>query len=135
LNNNRRVILLEKINFAQEYTYMKEIIEKLKAACAVKNPNYELVVTLLKELRDHFKANLTEPGLVKMIRLAYEDIEANGAYTFMYLEESNAQENIAYFIDLLADYSNKYNREELQDIRNLMEGITPEVGESEEESV
>jgi hypothetical protein len=112
---------------------MKEIIEKLKAACAAKNPNYELVVTLLKELREYFKANLTEPGLVKMIRLAYEDLEANGAYTFLYLEESNAQENLAYFIDLLADYSNKYNREELQDIRNLMEGITPEVEESEAE--
>jgi hypothetical protein len=34
---------------------------------------------------------------------------------------------------VLADYSNKYNREELQDIRNLMEGIAPEVEESEAE--
>lgn len=113
---------------------MKEIIEKLKAACAAKNPNYELVVSLLKELREYFKANLNEPGLVKMMRLAYEDIEENGAYTFLYLEESNSQENLAYLVDLLADYSNKYNREELQDIRNLMEGISPEVEESEEEA-
>lgn len=112
---------------------MKEIIAKLKAALAG-SPDYNNVVTLLQELREYFKANLNEPGLVKMIRLAYEDIEANGQYTFLYLEDGDSRENLDYLVDLLADYNNKYNREELQDIRNLMEGIEPEEEEEEEEA-
>jgi hypothetical protein len=70
---------------------------------------------------------------VKMIRLAYENLEENEDYTFLYLEDDGGKENLEYLIDLLADHTNKYNREELQDIRNLMEGIVPEEDESEEE--
>lgn len=112
---------------------MKELIEKLKAACAASNPDFNQIVALLKDLREYFKANLNEPGLVKMIRLAYENIEENDTYTFLYLEDGDAKENISYLVDLLADYNNKYNREELQDIRNLMEGIEIEDDEIEEE--
>jgi len=65
------------------------------------------------------------------LRLAYEDIEANGAYTFIYMEEDSAKENFEYMIDLIADHNNKYNKEELQDIRNLMDGIEPEPEEEE----
>lgn len=112
---------------------MKEIIEKLKTASTAANTDFDQIVALLKELREYFKANLNEPGLVKMIRLAYENIEENGTYTFLYLEDGDAKENISYLVDLLADYGNKYNKEELQDIRNLMEGIEVEEDEIEEE--
>jgi len=112
---------------------MKEIIEKLKSACAAANPDFNQIVDLLKELREYYKANLNEPGLVKMIRLAFENIEENGTYTFLYLEDGDAKENISYFVDLIADHTNKYNKEELQEIRNLMEGIEEEEEETEEE--
>lgn len=111
---------------------MKEIIEKLKTACAAANPDFNQIVDLLKELREYYKANLNEPGLVKMIRLAYENIEENETYTFLYLEDGDAKENISYLVDLLADQTNKYNKEELQEIRNLMEGIEVEEEETEE---
>jgi hypothetical protein len=126
-------ILAEKFNFDHHLRFMKDIIEKLKTACAAANPDFDQIVSLLKELREYFKANLNEPGLVKMIRLAYENIEENGTYTFLYLEDGDAKENISYLIDLLADHTNKYNKEELQDIRNLMEGIEIEDDEIEEE--
>lgn len=113
-------------NFAPQELYMEKIIEKLKAELAKDGFNADVVVKLLKELREYFKANLKEPGLVRMIRLAYEDIEANGNYSFLFMEESNEKENLEYLVDLLGDYTNKYNREELQEIRNLMEGIVPE---------
>jgi hypothetical protein len=65
--------------------------------------------------------------------MAYENIEENDTYTFLYLEDGDAKENISYLVDLLADHTNKYNKEELQDIRNLMEGIEEEDEEIEEE--
>ncbi len=112
---------------------MKQIIDKIKAELKKDGFNAAAVIELLKELREHFKSNLKEPGLVRMIRLAYEDIEANDSYTFLYLEEDGGKENLEYLIDLLGDYNNKYNREELQDIRNLMEGIVPEEEEEQTE--
>jgi hypothetical protein len=93
----------------------------------------EKVVTQLKELREYFKSNLNEPGYVKMIRMAYENIEENGDYTFAFLEDGDGKTNLEYFVDLLGEYQNKYNKEELQDIRNLMEGIEPEAEEDEQQ--
>lgn len=113
---------------------MKELIQKVKDTLTKEGFEGTSVVDQLKELREYFKANLNEPGYVKMIRYAYEDIEQNGDYGFFYLEEEDSAANLAYFLDLLADYHNKYNREELQDIRNLMEGIEPELEETSEES-
>jgi hypothetical protein len=52
----------------------------------------------------------------------------------LYLEEDGGKENLEYLVDLLGDHSNKYNREELQEIRNLMEGIVPEEEEEETEA-
>jgi hypothetical protein len=111
---------------------MKQIIDNIKVELNKGDYSTDKVIVLLKELREYFKANLKEPGYVRMIRLAYEDLEANNDYTFLYLEEDGGKENLEYLVDLLGDHSNKYNREELQEIRNLMEGIVPEEEEEEE---
>ncbi|MFI5220892.1 MAG: hypothetical protein ACHQK8_01100 [Bacteroidia bacterium] len=110
---------------------MNKQIEAIKKILAKSGIN-EKVVEELKALREWFKANLNEPGYVKMIRLAYEDIEANGDYTYLYLEDGDGKTNLEYFLDLLAEHENKYNKEELQEVRNLMEGIVPETEEEEE---
>ncbi|MFN7312400.1 MAG: hypothetical protein ACK5UI_02860 [Bacteroidota bacterium] len=104
---------------------MKQHIDAIKKTIAAEGTSAK-VVEQLKDLREWFKANRNEPGYVKMIRLAYETIEENGEYTFLYLEEEDGAANLEYLIDLLGDYENKYNREELQDIKNLMLGIEPE---------
>jgi hypothetical protein len=44
----------------------------------------------------------------------------------LYLQDDDGKANLDYLLDLFADYNNKYNREELQEVRNLMEGIVPE---------
>lgn len=119
---------------ADRYNYMKPIIDKIKKTLATEGVGAQ-VVEQLKELREYVKANMNEPGYVRMIRLAYENIEENaGEYTFLYLQDDDGKANLDYFLDLLADYNNKYNREELQDIRNLMEGIVPEEDETSEEA-
>ena len=56
-----------------------------------------------------------------MIRLAYENIQVNGNYTFEYTEDDGVA-NLDYLLDLLSDYSNKYNKEELIEYRKMMEG-------------
>ncbi len=111
---------------------MNKHIDAIKKTLAKEGAG-EKVIAQLKELREYFKTNLNEPGYVKMIRMAYENIEENGDYTFLFLEDGDGKANLEYFIDLLSDYQNKYNKEELQEIRNLMEGIEPEVEDSEEE--
>lgn len=110
---------------------MKQHIEAIKKTLATEGLSAKLVEQL-KELREWFKANRNEPSYVKMIRLAYENIEENDDYTFLYLEEEDGKANLEYLIDLLGDYDNKYNKEELQDIKNLMLGIEPETEEEEE---
>ena len=112
---------------------MKEVADKIKAELNKEGFDADKIISLLQELREYFKSNYKEPGLVRMIRLAYEDIENNGTYTYLYLEEDDGKANLEYLVDLLMDYNNKYNREELQDIRNLMEGIVPEEEEEGEE--
>jgi hypothetical protein len=107
---------------------MKQHIDAIKKTLATEGIG-EKVVAQLKELREYFKANLNEPGYVKMIRMAYENIEETSDYTFLYLEEEDGKANLEYLVDLLSDYQNKYNKEELQEVRNLMEGIVPEVDE------
>jgi type I restriction-modification system DNA methylase subunit len=102
---------------------MKELIANIKQTLAKKGFEGDAVVNALKDLREYVKANLNEPGYVKMIRLAYENIEENGEYTYDYLRGGSPEENLNYFLDLLADHKNKYNKEELQEIRNLMEGL------------
>ncbi|MES2559328.1 MAG: hypothetical protein V4590_06285 [Bacteroidota bacterium] len=112
---------------------MKPIIDKIKKTLASDGVGAK-VVEQLKELREYVKENLNEPGYVRMIRLAYENIEENkGEYTFLYLQDDDGKANLDYLMDLFADYNNKYNREELQDIRNLMDGIVPEEDEEGEE--
>ena len=81
----------------------------------------EKLVNQLKELRQHFIENLNQPGYVRMIRLAYENIQENGDYTFEYTED-DGKANLDYLLDLLSDYSNKYNKEELVEYRKMMEG-------------
>jgi hypothetical protein len=102
---------------------MKEIISKIKKELSKSKDDQSNVIDSLKELRTYFIDHLKEPGLVKMIRFAYEDIENNGSYSFLFLEEEDSRANLEYLLDLLADFGNKYNQEELREIRDLMEGI------------
>lgn len=111
---------------------MKAQIEKVKKTLA-KEGIGPAVITELKELREFVKSHLNEPGYVRMIRLAYENIEENDDYTYLFLEEEDGKANLDYLLDLFGDLNNKYNREELQEVRNLMEGIVPEEEEAIEE--
>ena len=111
---------------------MKQHIEAIKKTIDKEGINTKVVEQLM-ELREWFKANLNEPGYVRMLRLAYENIQEKGTYTFLYLEDENGAANLKYFLDLVSDYNNKYNKDELIDVRHVMEGTEREDEEEEEE--
>lgn len=100
---------------------MKQLIDAIKVTLAKEGFEGEKLVNQLKELRKFFIDNLNQPGYVRMIRLAYENIQVNGNYTFEYTEDDGVA-NLDYLLDLLSDYSNKYNKEELIEYRKMMEG-------------
>ena len=100
---------------------MKQLIDAIKVTLAKEGFEGEKLVNQLKELRKYFIDHLNQPGYVRMIRLAYENIQVNGNYTFEYTEDDGAA-NLDYLLDLLSDYSNKYNKEELIEYRKMMEG-------------
>ncbi|MEI7979873.1 MAG: hypothetical protein WCI53_13580 [Bacteroidota bacterium] len=100
---------------------MKQLIDAIKQTLAKDGFDAEKVVAQLKELRQHFIESLNQPGYVRMIRLAYENIEENGSYTFEYTED-DGKANLDYLLDLLSDFNNKYNKEELIEYRKMMEG-------------
>lgn len=110
---------------------MKQQIDAIKKTISKEGLSANLIAQL-KELREWFKANKNEPAYVKMIRLTYENIEENNDYTFLYLEGETGTANLEYVLDLLGDSDNKYNKEELKDIKNLMLGIEPEEEASED---
>ena len=100
---------------------MKQLIDAIKKTLSKEGFDSETVVKQLKQLREHLMSEHNQPGYVRMIRLAYENIEENGTYSFEYTEDGpNA--NLSYLLDLLADYDNKYNKEELIEYRKMMEG-------------
>jgi hypothetical protein len=80
---------------------MNQIIQSIKKTIAKKDFDAESLVAQLKELREFIKTNLDEPGFVRMVRLAYENIEENGTYTFEYTEGEDPKANLGYLIDLL----------------------------------
>ena len=104
---------------------MKQLIDSIKKTLTKEGFSAKLIEQL-QELREWFKTNKNEPGYVKIIRLAYENIEENQDYTFIYLEDEDGIANLNYLLDLIGDYENKYNKEELDEIKNLMLGIEPE---------
>jgi hypothetical protein len=79
------------------------------------------VVEALKKLREVYKLS-GDPTLTKVCRLAYEHIEENGDFTVDLLEEREAGDkpSFAYFLDLLKDADNKFNREEIQEYKQLL---------------
>jgi len=71
-----------------------------------------------------FRAELLDdkkPFLVKMTRLTYEHIEKNGAFVADIWEERSEEDDTSfeYYLTLLCDPGNKYNREELDEYTEL----------------
>jgi len=78
------------------------------------------LIPMLKELREMAKTE-QDPLLTRSIRLVYEHLEANDAWEFQTLEDSEeVEENLLYLVSLWAKIDNKYNRDEVREIADKM---------------
>ena len=91
------------------------------------------LIAKMKELREVFIEH-EQPTIVKSLRLAYEHIEHYGDYrlTYMGRDESLLEEGeeveapaegispFEYFMDLLANPTNKYNKDEIKEVNLLL---------------
>jgi len=80
------------------------------------------LINAFKELREEFKAS-EDPTLTKVCRLTYEHIEANQGFNVDVFEEEREagdQTSFEYFLELIKDPQNKFNREEIQEYKLLL---------------
>lgn len=73
----------------------------------------------MQTLRNYF-IEIKDPMITKILRLAYEHLENNGDFEFE-IEDFNPEEAdqslFEYFMELILNFDNKYNREELQEFK------------------
>ncbi|MBX7094375.1 MAG: hypothetical protein K1X56_06605 [Flavobacteriales bacterium] len=86
-----------------------------------KNGNSEKVINDLKTLRNYF-IEIKDPTLTKIIRLTYEYLENNEDFDLVLedFEEESEESSFEYLMQLVVAYDNPYNREELNEYKQLM---------------
>lgn len=74
----------------------------------------------MKVLRELF-IELEQPTIVKSIRLSYEHAQKYaGKFDPRYLDEESEQSEFDYYLDLLTNPANKYNRDEIKELNLLL---------------
>lgn len=109
---------------------IKEYCTQLKAAY---HRNDETVsdemIEQMKELREIYITH-ERPTIVKSIRLTYEHIQRYGDFSVRYWDEDEDQPDVSgfeYYIDLIANPNNKYNRDEIKELNlRLKASLTDE---------
>lgn len=109
-------------------------LKNLLAALAENNTVTAEMIEEMKEMRERF-IELEQPTIVKSIRLVYEHLEAYDTINNLsYWEEEeieldNENSGYEYYLGLLKNPGNKYNREEIKELNVLLKGF----GQEEEE--
>lgn len=104
-------------------------IEAIRTAYQTEQTVSEAIIEEMKALRELFKKTEQQPTIVKSIRLVYEHIENHGSLdNLRYWEEEEieldeANPSFLYFIGLLTNPTNKYNREEIKELNLQLKEI------------
>jgi len=96
-----------------------ELVEKIKDAFAKDNGFSKNVVSAMQELRSLF-IEQEQPTLVKSIRLVYEYAEAFDNFSIDAWEEEGGLGSFDYYLGLLENSNNKYNKEEIKALNNYL---------------
>ncbi|MBL4648771.1 MAG: hypothetical protein JKY03_03500 [Aureispira sp.] len=106
---------------------IKEIIQELVTAYRTNKEVNPEMIEQMKAMRELFK-ELEQPTIVKSVRLAYEHIGNHGSLdnlTYWEDEEIELDEensSFEYYLGLLTNPTNKYNREEIKELNVLLKG-------------
>jgi hypothetical protein len=96
-----------------------DLVEKIKDAFAKDNGFSKNVVSAMQELRSLF-IEQEQPTLVKSIRLVYEYAEAFDNFSIDAWEEEGGLGSFDYYLGLLENSNNKYNKEEIKALNNYL---------------
>lgn len=72
------------------------------------------MIQQMRTLRELF-IEQEQPTIVKSIRLACEHIERFGKFDPRFLDEDSEESEYEYYLDLLTNPNNKYNRDEIKE--------------------
>lgn len=109
------------------FNSIKEIIQELVTAYRTNKEVKPEMIEQMKAMRELFK-DLEQPTIVKSIRLAYEHLDNHGSLdnlTYWEDEEIELDEensSFEYYLGLLINPTNKYNREEIKELNLLLKG-------------
>jgi len=95
------------------------LVEKIKVAFAKDKGFSKNVVAAMHELRNLF-IEQEQPTLVKSIRLVYEYAEAFEDFSVDAWEEEGGLGSFDYYLGLLENSNNKYNKEEIKALNNYL---------------
>ncbi|CAA6802619.1 MAG: Unknown protein [uncultured Aureispira sp.] len=107
---------------------IKEIVKELIAAYKTDKKITPEMIEQMKAMRELFK-ELKQPTIVKSVRLAYEHLGNHGSLdnlTYWEDEEIELDEessSFEYYLGLLTNPTNKYNREEIKELNVLLKGV------------
>ena len=96
----------------------QRLCDKIAKNFAKDKEGKEQTINDLKTLRNYF-IEIKDPFITKMVRLAYEQLENNGNFDIE-IEDftpDEEQSTFEYFMELILNYDNNYNREELREIK------------------
>jgi len=96
----------------------QRLCDKIAKNFAKDNAAKEQTINDLKTLRNYF-IEIKDPMITKMIRLCYEHLENHGSFDIEIedFEPDEEQSTFEYFMELILNYDNNYNREELREIK------------------
>lgn len=95
-------------------------IEAIRQMYLDQNGFSEPMVDKMKALRQMY-IELEQPTLVKSVRLVYEYAESKDwTFSLAAWEEENDISSLEYYLDLLTNPGNKYNREEIRELNDYL---------------
>lgn len=106
---------------------MIALLDAIKSNFAASEFN-EKILEQMKALRELFK-EVQQPTIVKSVRLVYEHLTEYGNLDSLpyweqeEIEIDEQQTSIAYYLDLLYNPNNKYNKEEIKEMNIMLKEI------------
>jgi hypothetical protein len=103
------------------------LIKKMQSSLEKNGFDAEALIKDLKTLRP-FAQEEEDPLVTKSLRFAYQHLEENGTFDIeivvdedeegnpIKMEDADDKENMLYYLQLLLDSANEYNRNELREI-------------------
>ena len=101
----------------------QRLCDKIAKNYSKDNAAKEQTINDLKTLRNYF-IEIKDPMITKITRLAYEHLENNGSFDDIEIEDFEPEEGeglFEYFMELIMNYDNKYNRDELQEFKTKLQ--------------